>query len=108
MKKLVNVVDYDLDFMVAHAMTFFLDGFETSSIAMSYALYALAANPDVQRKLKAEIDQTLSKSNGEITYECLQEMSYLENVLLGRYLNYKYPVYFCIFLFLDAILDYAV
>uniref|UniRef100_A0A1B0CGS0 Cytochrome n=1 Tax=Lutzomyia longipalpis TaxID=7200 RepID=A0A1B0CGS0_LUTLO len=66
----------DID-MVAHAVTFFLDGFETSSVAMSYALYELAKNPDCQDKLRSEIRET-ERLHGKITFEHLLEMPYLE------------------------------
>lgn len=65
-------------------MTFFIDGFETSSIALSYALYSLAANPDIQSTLRAEIDESLAKNHGEITYESVLEMSYLDKVYMGK------------------------
>lgn len=67
--------------MVAHAVTFFLDGFETSSVAMSYALYELAKNPDVQHKLRNEIKETEFKY-GKVSFENLLEMPYLEQVMM--------------------------
>ena len=55
--------------MVAQAAVFFTGGFETSSSTMSFALYELAKNPDMQEKLRVEIVDTLEKSNGKITYD---------------------------------------
>lgn len=69
--------------ITAHAAGFFGDGFETSSIVMSFALYEIANNIDVQNKLKEEIDEVCSKSNGQINYEAVQEMKYLDCVLNG-------------------------
>ncbi|XP_022904662.1 cytochrome P450 6j1-like [Onthophagus taurus] len=46
-----------------------------------YILYALARNPEVQKKLKSEIDTVLERYNGEITFEAIQEMSYLDCVV---------------------------
>ncbi|KAL3159373.1 hypothetical protein ABBQ38_009804 [Trebouxia sp. C0009 RCD-2024] len=40
----------------AQAFTFVLAGYETTSTAISYALYELARNPVVQSKLQAEVD----------------------------------------------------
>uniref|UniRef100_A0A1B0CEM5 Cytochrome n=1 Tax=Lutzomyia longipalpis TaxID=7200 RepID=A0A1B0CEM5_LUTLO len=66
--------------MVAHAITFFLDGFETSSVVLSFTLYELAKCERVQEKLRREIRNTLEK-HGKITHEIVLEMPYLDQVL---------------------------
>ena len=42
--------------IVAHAITFILAGYETTSNTLAYTSYLLALNPDVQEKLQSEID----------------------------------------------------
>uniref|UniRef100_A0A1B0B4H8 Cytochrome P450 n=1 Tax=Glossina palpalis gambiensis TaxID=67801 RepID=A0A1B0B4H8_9MUSC len=74
----------------AQAMAFFLAGFDTSSATMSFCLYELALNLDIQRKLREEIITVLEKYNSQITYESLKEMTYLEQVF-NETLR-KYPV----------------
>lgn len=74
----------DID-VIAQAMTFYADGFETSSIALSFSLYEIASNKHVQEKLQQEIETVLAKYGGEITYDAVQEMTYLECVLCGWY-----------------------
>lgn len=59
----------------------FIDGTETSSTALSYALYELALNPVCQEKAFNEIVQEISKHNGEVTNEGLQEMVYVDGIL---------------------------
>ncbi|KRT83904.1 cytochrome P450, partial [Oryctes borbonicus] len=71
----------DEDDITAHAISFFGDGFETSSIALSFTLYNLAANLDVQEKLRDEIHKTIESNDGELTYESVQSMTYLDCVL---------------------------
>jgi hypothetical protein len=51
---------------------------------MCFALYELAMHPDVQTKLRAEIMQNLNKNNGQLTYEGIQEMVYLDMVVSGE------------------------
>lgn len=70
--------------MTAHAMTFYLDGYDTSAIAMAFTLYELALNPDVQDKLRAEIEQTVPAIGGELTFDNLMEMEYLDQVVNGK------------------------
>lgn len=75
-------LDFDDSFLAGHSLSFFLDGTETSSIALSYALYELARNPHCQEKVHEEVTRQLSKHSGQLTYEGIQEMNYLESVLL--------------------------
>lgn len=44
-------------------------------------MYELARNPECQRKVHEEIDQISLKFNGEITYDSLGEMKYLESCI---------------------------
>ncbi|XP_052566256.1 probable cytochrome P450 6d5 [Culex pipiens pallens] len=70
-----------LEQVTAHAFVFFAAGYETSSSTISFCLFELARNVDIQRKLQAEIDQVLAKHNGAITYDSINEMKYLENCI---------------------------
>jgi cytochrome P450 family 6 len=63
---------------------FFAAGFETSSTTMTFCLYELAVNSDIQERLRAEIDTVLQKHGGNITYESIFEMEYLEKVVDGK------------------------
>jgi cytochrome P450 family 6 len=76
---------------------FFLAGFETSSTTMTFCLYELAMNPDIQERLRAEIDTVLQKHGGNITYESIFEMEYLEKVVDGKR---KKPVDICRLLYI--------
>ncbi|XP_073844563.1 probable cytochrome P450 6a14 [Musca autumnalis] len=67
--------------MAAQTFVFFFAGFETSSTTMAFAIYELARNPDVQEKLRKEIMESLKKTNGKLTYEALNDMQYLEQVM---------------------------
>ncbi|XP_056638463.1 probable cytochrome P450 6a13 [Diorhabda sublineata] len=70
-----------LNEVTAHSFSFFLAGFETSSTTMSFALLELAMNQDIQEKLRKEILEVLKKYDGDITYEGVQEMQYLDQAL---------------------------
>lgn len=58
-------------------------GFETSSSTMSFCLYELAKNMEIQRKVQEEIDEVTARHNGEITYNSIMEMKYLEMCIEG-------------------------
>ena len=75
----------DEDTIIAQSILFLIAGFETSSTLLTYACYELALNEDIQEKLRNEIKDVLERHEGKCTYEALQEMNYLEMVLLGEY-----------------------
>lgn len=66
---------------VAQCFVFFIAGFETSSILMTFILYELAKHPNVQEKLRREIKNVLIRNDGALTYDCLSELSYLDCVV---------------------------
>ncbi|XP_069682464.1 cytochrome P450 6a2-like [Periplaneta americana] len=70
-----------MDEITAQVMVFFTGGFETSSTTMSFCLYELAMNPDIQDRLRHEIDEILERYEGTVTYEAIKEMTYLDKVV---------------------------
>jgi hypothetical protein len=65
-------------------VVFFFAGSDTSSTVISYAITELGKNLEVQEKLRQEIIDKIKSSNGEITYENLHEMPYLNQVMNGN------------------------
>uniref|UniRef100_A0A146M9X5 Cytochrome P450 6a2 n=1 Tax=Lygus hesperus TaxID=30085 RepID=A0A146M9X5_LYGHE len=72
---------FDHASLVSNAFVFFLAGFETTASTMSYCMYELAMNQDVQEKLYEEVATVLKKHDGEPSYNAMQEMNYLEQVI---------------------------
>lgn len=77
--------DTDLEFtddmLLGQATAFFVAGFETSSSAMAFTLYELAHQPELQERLRKEINDVYAKENGKVTYEGINSMEYLTMVL---------------------------
>ena len=69
---------------MAQALGFLLAGYETSGTTLSFALYELAFHPEIQQSLRVEILQVLSKHDGKLTYDGIQNMSYLDRVVSGE------------------------
>ncbi|XP_065167280.1 cytochrome P450 9e2-like [Atheta coriaria] len=67
--------------MAAQVLIFFFAGFDTISTMMSFLCYELAVNPDVQEKLRQEIDGTLEENKGKISYDVLNKMKYMDMVI---------------------------
>lgn len=66
--------------LVAQALIFFAAGFETSSTAMTNALYELAINQNIQAKVREEIKEAEKQHKGDLRYENVKELKYLDKV----------------------------
>lgn len=71
--------EFDDETFLAQSTIFFIAGRETSITTMTFALVELAKHPDIQRKVREEICEKI-KEHG-MTYEAVQEMKYLNQVI---------------------------
>ncbi|XP_018404015.1 PREDICTED: probable cytochrome P450 6a13 [Cyphomyrmex costatus] len=72
---------FDDVMLTGQAISFFLDGYETSSTVMSFVGFYLARYTKSQEKLRQEVVSVLNKYGSEITYESLKEMTYMDQVI---------------------------
>ena len=68
-------------------MLFFLAGFDTASTLLCFTAHLLTTHPDVQSRLQEEIDMTMNKDGGNLTYEAVHGMKYLDMVVSGMAQN---------------------
>ncbi|KZC05574.1 Cytochrome P450 9e2 [Dufourea novaeangliae] len=64
-----------------HAFSFFFGGYDTVASQASLTVYNLATHPEIQERLQQEIDQVLEKTQGQVTYDTILGMEYLDAVL---------------------------
>ena len=80
-----------LNEMAAHSYVFFLAGFETSSTTLTFCMYELAKNQDIQQRVHQEIDSVLERHDGQITYDSISEMKFLDQCIDGLFsINFFY------------------
>ncbi|XP_011878191.1 PREDICTED: cytochrome P450 6A1-like isoform X2 [Vollenhovia emeryi] len=89
--------------IASQAFQFFLTGFETSSLAMSNAMYELALNQKIQDKLREEVDELYVKCGQDFTYDNINKMDYLDKIF--KETLRKYPI--VTFLLRQAITNYT-
>ncbi|KAJ3645299.1 hypothetical protein Zmor_022965 [Zophobas morio] len=77
-KTKIDITDLEI---AAQVITFFFAGFETVSGMLSFIAYELGANPEVQQRLIGEVDHTLEACGGQITYEAILSMKYMDMVV---------------------------
>ncbi|XP_059477802.1 cytochrome P450 6a2-like [Neocloeon triangulifer] len=73
-----NLTDDDI---VAQAVVFFIAGFETSSSMLTFGIMEMARHPDVQQRARDNIEEVLSRHGGKLSYQALQEMTYLDWII---------------------------
>ncbi|XP_012280030.1 probable cytochrome P450 6a13 [Orussus abietinus] len=81
-------IELDENAMAAQAFVFFTAGYETSSTTISFCLYELALDAEVQDRTRQDILSALEKTEGKLTYDAVQEMKYLDMVVLETLRKY--------------------
>lgn len=69
--------------VAAMCFTFFLAGFETSSNVITFCLYELCEQPEIQKKLRNEIKKGLERHGNQLNYESAADIPYLDQVIKG-------------------------
>ncbi|CAH1726896.1 unnamed protein product [Chironomus riparius] len=70
-----------IDQIAAQCFLFFIAGFETSSSTATFVLYNLVQHPEIQEKVKNEIETIVAKYDNKVTYDGIVEMKYLQMVI---------------------------
>lgn len=70
--------------LVANCVQLLLGGLDTIQAALVFSAYALSTNPDVQARLRKEIDGILDENGRQITYDLIAKMTYLDMFINGK------------------------
>lgn len=84
---IICLKDANEEELAGHALSLFIEGFETSSTVLAFALYELAQYPEVQERLHEEIIDVLSRHDNKFTFDALQDMFYLDCTVQGTNLT---------------------
>lgn len=84
-QKLQSGTFLSMEEIIAQCILFFLGGFETSATTTTFALLEMSLNLEIQKKLRTEIETVLKKYDGQITYEAVSEMKYLDMIVHGKF-----------------------
>ncbi len=66
--------------ILAQCFLFFIAGYETTATTLSFCSYELALHPEIQERLHKETE-TAFDENGEINYETLSKLPFLDSVI---------------------------
>ena len=82
---------------VATAILFFFAGFDTTSTTLSVVMHALMHHPDIQDKVRNEIEDVIG--DDELTAEHLKDLKFMDNVISESMRKYftlgRFCVVFC-------------
>ena len=56
-------------------------GYETTSSLLTFCTYSLAVNPEIQDRLRREIEEAVAADAGEIKYDTIMNLKYLDAVI---------------------------
>lgn len=71
------------DMVMAQCLLFFIAGFDTVANLIAMCTYVLAANPELQEKVRGNVEKATS-SNGEINYDTTSQMDYIDMLIAGN------------------------
>ncbi|KAI4501172.1 hypothetical protein M0802_003545 [Mischocyttarus mexicanus] len=80
-KKAEQGEEFTLIDIVSRAFGFFFAGFDSVATGMCFTCHEIGINPDIQKRLQREIDDVLEKTNGDLTYDSINNMQYLDAVI---------------------------
>ncbi len=84
--------EFDELVIVATAIVILVAGYDTTGTTLAFAIYELSKNPDVQERLRNEVEDVVGDAE-EITYDHIQSMTYLDQVI-SETLRYHTPIPF--------------
>lgn len=89
-KSTEEVKSLTIEQCAAQVFLFYVAGFDTTATMLSFTLYELARNPEVQRRVQEDVDRNLEKHDGQITYESVMDMKYVDLCLMGNIRMFTY------------------
>ena len=73
--------EFDELVIVATAIVLLVAGYDTTGTTLAYACYQLAKHPEIQEKLRAEVEEATGDSDKPIDYDSVQKMTYLDQII---------------------------
>lgn len=67
--------------VIAQSIVFLAAGFDTTSTTLSFVCHHLATSPEIQDKVQQEIDDVWPDENQLLSYEIVQQLTYLDMVI---------------------------
>lgn len=67
--------------VAAHSFFYFVAGYETTSTTLTFCIYELSQNQDLQERARKEVLATLSRNENQLTYKAIDELNFLDQIV---------------------------
>lgn len=84
-----HIKTISLEAITAQAFIFYIAGQETTGSTAAFTIYELAQYPELLKRLQDEVDETLAKNDGKITYDSLNKMEFWTCVCRKPFANIR-------------------
>ncbi|KAF5275131.1 hypothetical protein FQA39_LY18689 [Lamprigera yunnana] len=74
-------VSFTIEEIAAQCFIFFLAGYETTASLITFCLYELSLNQEMQCRAREELNIVLAKHNGDLSYDALLDLQYLDKII---------------------------
>lgn len=84
MNILIGMMENDqmsMELATAQAFFYFIAGYETTSTTLAFCIYELSQNQKLQEKARQHVTEILAGSQNELTYESVNEMTYIDKII---------------------------
>lgn len=71
---------------------FYIAGNETSTSTIAYTLYELSQDVGLMLRAQKDVEQTLEKHNGQLTYEAINDMKFIDLCVKETLRKYPFPM----------------
>lgn len=71
---------------------FYIAGNETSTSTIAYTLYELSQDVDLMLRAQQDIETTLEQHNGQLTYEAVKDMQFIDLCVKETLRKYPFPM----------------
>lgn len=78
---LMKTENLSMEQITAQSFFYFVAGYETSSTTLTFCLYELSQNQELQEKARLKVLECLEKHHGEFTYEAVNDMTFVEQII---------------------------
>lgn len=83
--------------MTAQAFVFFIAGYTTDTSILIFCIYELARHPNIQNEVHKSIQRVIKNQNDkQITYEDLQGIKLLDQIINGKLLKSNLSLFFSV------------
>lgn len=71
---------------------FYIAGNETSTSTIGYTLYELSQDVNLMLRAQQDVERTLEKHNGQLTYEAVNDMQFIDLCVKETLRKYPFPI----------------